>query len=503
MAVTLLATVKVDRIDAALRANGEQHAPVQRYAINFRGSAHDRSIAVRDVVLAATEADREREKAAIDRLARFYADSATPLEALLRAPDAAPELQGLYADIQAVEQRTVALTERIIALVERGERDAAHALLWGEAKPSYEAWLAAINRLIDAEEARIQAGTQVARGEAGGFLSVMFGALAVALAVGGALAWAIPRSILRQLGAEPEELGAAARRVAAGDLHPLPAAELAPADSVLASLAQMQRELARLVGRVRAASDAIAVGSQQIAEGNADLSARTEGQAGSLQQTTASMQQLASTVQSNADTVVQADQMAGQAASAAEQGGRVVADVVATMQDIAQSSRQIADIIGVIDGIAFQTNILALNAAVEAARAGEQGRGFAVVAGEVRQLAQRSAEAARQIKGLIGSSMDKVENGSRLVSDAGQAMEGIVGQVREVSSLIARISSATLAQREGIGQVGEAVGRIDRVTQQNAALVDQSASASESLRQQAEQLAEVVRVFKIAAGATA
>ena len=260
----------------------------------------------------------------------------------------------------------------------------------------------------------------------------------------------------------------------------------------------MQQSLARLVGAVRGASDSIATGSQEIAAGNGDLSRRTETQASHLQQTAAAMDELSQTVQANADTAQQANHMADGASVAAEKGGEVVSRVVTTMHDIAQSSRKIADIIGVIDGIAFQTNILALNAAVEAARAGEQGRGFAVVAGEVRLLAQRSAEAAREIKVLIGTSVEKVENGTRLVGDAGQTMDAIVAQVRGVSELINRISGATKEQTLGIGQVGQAVTELDRTTQQNAALVEQSAAAAGSLSQQANRLAETVRVFKLA-----
>ncbi|WP_395702696.1 methyl-accepting chemotaxis protein [Aquabacterium sp.] len=236
--------------------------------------------------------------------------------------------------------------------------------------------------------------------------------------------------------------------------------------------------------------------SSEIAQGNNDLSSRTEQAAASLQQTAASMAQMAATVKSNADTAAQANQLAGGTCEAAGVGGRAVDNVVSTMAEITDSSRRIADIIGVIDGIAFQTNILALNAAVEAARAGEQGRGFAVVAGEVRSLAQRSAEAAKEIKTLIHASVEKVEAGSRLVDDAGRTMGAVVSQVQQVSQLIAEISLATQQQSEGIGQVEQAVGHLDQVTQQNAALVEQSSAASQSLQQQASRLVEAVGVFR-------
>jgi aerotaxis receptor len=235
---------------------------------------------------------------------------------------------------------------------------------------------------------------------------------------------------------------------------------------------------------------------KDIAQGNVDLSSRTEQAASSVQETASSMEQMTATVKNNAATATQANQLSGAAREAAAAGGEAVSQAVATMSDISTSSRRIADIIGVIDGIAFQTNILALNAAVEAARAGEQGRGFAVVAGEVRLLAQRSAEAAREIKSLIGASVDKVEAGSKIVNDAGRTMEDIVAQVSRVSDLIAEISAATNEQDGGIAQVSQAVGHLDQITQQNAALVEQGAAASSSLQQQAERLVEAVSVFR-------
>jgi methyl-accepting chemotaxis protein len=248
---------------------------------------------------------------------------------------------------------------------------------------------------------------------------------------------------------------------------------------------------------VRNASESIATGSAQIATGNADLSQRTEEQASNLQQTAASMEQMNATVKNSADTARQASQLATSASSVAEKGGSVVGQVVATMEDITASSKKIADIIGVIDGIAFQTNILALNAAVEAARAGEQGRGFAVVASEVRSLAQRSAGAAKEIKALISASVEKVETGSKLVGDAGSTMTDIVTQVRRVADLMGELSAAAVEQTAGIGQVSTAVGQLDQVTQQNAALVEESAAAADSLKQQAAKLSEVVGVFRL------
>jgi methyl-accepting chemotaxis protein len=496
--VTAMAVVKVNGIKQALQANSAEHALIQRYAINFRGSAHDRSIAVRDVVLAKTPEERQREQAAIDRLAAFYAQSAGPLEQLAAQSADAREIGALYGDIKAIEARAVASTREVIARVERGDSEGAQQLLWREAKPQYEQWLAAINKLIDFEEAKLQAKNTSALQAAQGFLALMLAVLLAALAGGALLAWRIGRSILNQLGAEPQALGEVARRVAHGDLSAVSGAHQAPAGSVLASLGAMQASLAEVVGRVRDASDSIATGSTEIANGSADLSTRTEQQASNLQQTASSMEQMSSSVRSNADAARQATELAGTASSAASRGGEVVGQVVATMDEISDSSRRIADIISVIDGIAFQTNILALNAAVEAARAGEQGRGFAVVAGEVRNLAQRSAEAAREIKSLIGSSVERVDAGSRLVREAGDTMKEIVAQVHSVSTLIAEISSASREQASGIGQVSDAVASLDQTTQQNAALVEQSAAAAEGLKEQAARLSEAVRVFRLA-----
>jgi len=263
------------------------------------------------------------------------------------------------------------------------------------------------------------------------------------------------------------------------------------------ALVDMVLGLRRVVTTVRIGVDSVATASGQIASGNQDLSARTEQQASSLEQTAASMEQLSSAVKQNTESARQANQLAVAASEVAGRGGQVVGQVVDTMGQIQDSSRKIAEIIGVIDGIAFQTNILALNAAVEAARAGEQGRGFAVVAGEVRNLAQRSAQAAREIKSLIADSVGKVESGSRQVTEAGRTMKDLVDQVRRVTDLLGEIASATMEQNSGIGQINNAVGQLDKMTQQNAALVEQGAAAASSLREQAAQLAQAVAIFKI------
>jgi methyl-accepting chemotaxis protein len=325
------------------------------------------------------------------------------------------------------------------------------------------------------------------------------GLILLGVATGVLLAVLIVRSVTRQLGGEPGEAAALARSVAAGDLAAPVALKVGDRTSMMAQLQSMQDGLSKVVADVRRNADSVATASAQIAQGNADLSSRTEEQASALEQTAASMEQLGATVGRNADSAKQANQLALGAASLAARGGDVVRDVVQTMKGIDESSRRIADIIGVIDGIAFQTNILALNAAVEAARAGEQGRGFAVVASEVRSLAQRSAEAAREIKALIGTSVQRVAHGNTQVDQAGTTMGEIVAAVRRVADIIGEISAASAEQNAGVAQVGEAVSQMDQATQQNAALVEESAAAAESLRQQAQQLVNTVAVFKLRA----
>jgi methyl-accepting chemotaxis protein len=318
--------------------------------------------------------------------------------------------------------------------------------------------------------------------------------LGVLLAIG-AVGWFVSRSVIKQLGGEPSEAMAVMSEVSGGNLAVnMPPA---PAGSLLASLQTMIESMRNTLIQVRTSTDSISTASNEIAIGNQDLSQRTEQTASNLQQAASSMEQLTGTVKQSADSARQANQLAASAAEVAARGGSVVAQVVTTMDEINASSKKISDIIGVIDGIAFQTNILALNAAVEAARAGEQGRGFAVVASEVRSLAGRSAEAAKEIKGLIGASVDKVEIGSRLVADAGATMTEIVGSVQRVSDIIGEITAASSEQSDGISQVNTAVTQLDQMTQQNAALVEQSAAAAESLKQQAGTLAKAVGTFRL------
>ncbi len=322
-----------------------------------------------------------------------------------------------------------------------------------------------------------------------------------AIAAGVALAFFFGLTLLRGITRSLKRAIEAADAVAQGDLsQSIPVQGKDEVAQLLKALSAMQDSLVKVVGEVRVASDSVATGSEEIATGTLDLSQRTEEQASNLEETAASMEELTVTVKQNADTARQASQLAQGASDAATRGGEVVGQVVTTMQDITNSSKKIADIISVIDGIAFQTNILALNAAVEAARAGEQGRGFAVVAGEVRNLAQRSAAAAKEIKDLITASVERVETGSQLVAQAGDSVSDIVNQVKRVNDLINEITSASNEQAEGVAQVGEAVAQLDQATQQNAALVEESAAAAESLKVQAARLAEALDVYKTTRG---
>jgi methyl-accepting chemotaxis protein len=328
-------------------------------------------------------------------------------------------------------------------------------------------------------------------------LQVMVCAVVSGLALATLLAWTLVRSLMRQLGAEPAEAAALVHAVAQGDLTvPIHLRE-GDQTSLMASLQQMQGSLQRVVAVVRRDADGVATASSEIAQGTLDLSQRTEEQASALQQTAASMEQLTATVRQNAEHAQAARQFADGAADVAQRGGQAVQDVVQTMKGIEDSSRRISDIIGVIDGIAFQTNILALNAAVEAARAGEHGRGFAVVAGEVRSLAQRCAESAKEVKVLIGESVGRVDSGTRLVGQAGDRMSEIMVAIGRVKDLVGEISSASEEQSAGVAQIGQAVAQMDQVTQQNAALVEESSAAAESLRGQSAHLLEATSVFQL------
>lgn len=463
-----------------------------RSAADTRGNIIGAGGAVRSALLSASEQERgENMKRLQQRFSNAY-KSLDQLDTLFVTERGKAAVSQTRVAIEAFEGAA------IMAIAQRGEVSSAEGQKLGDSALSLaEAAEANLHKLVEEK----QANAQRLDGEIAGVYSNAK-LVSIALTVGGALlavllGWLITRGLTRQLGGEPADVAGVAASIAQGNLTNRIDVSHAEDGSVIHAINVMQESLRRVVHSVRASSDSIATGSGQIAAGNADLSQRTEEQAANLTETAAAMEELSSTVKSNADVAQQAAQLASSASGAAIKGGEVVNGVVVTMGEINASSRKIVDIIGVIDSIAFQTNILALNAAVEAARAGEQGRGFAVVASEVRSLAQKSAAAAKDIKTLIDDSVAKAEAGSQMADAAGEAMTGIVTQVQHVTDLINEISAATKEQTSGIAQINDAVLQLSDVTQQNAALVEQSASASNSLNEQANALVDVVSVFNI------
>ena len=422
--------------------------------------------------------------------AKSAADLVKQIEPLI-AGDAE---KALYAKIIAQRKRYSAGRDGAIKAKAEGNTDEATRIFEQEFVPAANVYQESLRELVAMQRKHIDASARTID-ETAAFSTALIAALAAGAVLLGALcSWLLTAGIVRPI----REAVALAETVASGDLtRRIDVTSRDETGALLRALRQMNDSLVGIVTQVRTGTDAISTASREIADGNLDLSARTEQQASALEETAASMEELTTTVRQNADNARQANQLSLAASEIAVQGGAVVDKVIATMGSINDSSRKIVDIIGVIDGIAFQTNILALNAAVEAARAGEQGRGFAVVASEVRTLAQRSAAAAKEIKGLIGDSVGKVDAGSALVDQAGTTMEQVVTSIRRVTDIMAEISSASAEQTGGIEQVNSAIGQMDEVTQQNAALVEEAAAAAGSMQEQASQLAQVVSVFKL------
>ena len=451
---------------------------------------------VRNIALTSDHQEMEKEKKRIDEARARSAEIYAQLEKSIHTPEGRDLLQKVIA----ASAPYYTATDKAVSLGLANQADEARELLRTESRALQEAYFKALEDVIAFQKNIMHATANGARDTAGTTGLLMLIVAGAATLVGVLLAWIITRSITRALGGEPNYASSIAREISHGNL----AVEVQVADgnpdSLLANLRTMRDSLAKVVATVRSGSESVAAASSQIAQGNQDLSARTESQASALEETAASMEELSSTVKQNADNARQANQLAQSASTVAVQGGEVVSQVVDTMRGISDSSSKIADIINVIDGIAFQTNILALNAAVEAARAGEQGRGFAVVAGEVRTLAGRSAEAAKEIKTLITDSVNRVEQGTTLVDKAGQTMSEVVSSIRRVTDIMGEISAASSEQSAGVSQVGEAVMQMDQATQQNAALVEEMAAAASSLNTQAQDLVQAVAVFQLAQG---
>lgn len=411
-----------------------------------------------------------------------------------------PEERARFAAISPVLEKFWQIGEANIDFIQKGQMGDAFAFLVDQTIPIRNDLLGKLNDGVKFYESALNADVAEIKRESQTTLNWLIGLSIAVVITLVASTWYVALVLRRRVA----ESLAVAERVRDGDFTlPVVDASRDEFTPLMAALAAMQSALSNIVTTVRGNADSVATASAQIAQGNSDLSQRTEEQASALEETAASMEQLATTVKQNADNASQANQLAQGASVVALRGGEVVTQVVETMKGINASSRRIVDIIGTIDGIAFQTNILALNAAVEAARAGEQGRGFAVVAGEVRNLAQRSAEAAKEIKGLITASVSQVEQGSLLADKAGSTMQEVVNSIRSVSDLVGEISSASVEQSSGVSQIGHAVSQMDQATQQNASLVEESAAAAASLKSQAEELVQTVAVFKLSGGPAA
>jgi methyl-accepting chemotaxis protein len=492
LVITAVAAVMIRRINVSTTAIVSEDYRKIALANSIDRGINSQANNLRSAVLAAgTPTESSAYLSQVSLATRELGKTKEALAALPSSPEGAALLKALTESGESY----VRLRSRVVTLVQAGLPDVARGYLLKDLKAPQEAYLASSKALVDYYENRMQSvsGDAEASGRAAVILTLVLAGIAILS--GSAISFVIARSITGGI----RRAVVIAETVAAGDLRSdIRVTGTNEIGQLLGALSAMNQSLVAVVGTVRETSGNIAGGSVEIASGNLDLSQRTERQSSSLQQTASSMEQLTATVKLNSDAARSATAIANSASAVAHQGGEAVGRVVATMNEIAASSKKVVDIIGVIDGIAFQTNILALNAAVEAARAGEEGRGFAVVASEVRSLAQRSAQAAKEIKSLIGASVTAVETGSRQVAEAGTTMSEVVAQVRSVASLIEHISSATAEQTSGLDLVNSSVSEIDQMTHENAALVEESAAAAESLRGQADRLVHAVSLFKLA-----
>ncbi len=477
-----------------------QGALVQSRGLVFEWNALTRANVIRAVMLAKagsppelaewTGGEMKAVSARISQVQKVLESDLRDARALSLMADVA-KARKAYLDLRA------GLMQR---MMQKGEAAAARAAVDTQMVPAANAYLKTLDAVLAHVDGQMTAQAAAMEADLRRAMATLAVLSAVALALGGLMAWLVARSIVKPVRA----VIASARNIAAGDLtHAIEQTRGDEIGDLQAALRDMQVNLRDMVHGIRASTESVGVATSEIATGNLDLSSRTEQAASNLQQTAASVAQLNDTVRQSAGSAHEANSLADTAAGVARRGGEVVSQVVATMSEIHEGSNRISEITSVIDGIAFQTNILALNAAVEAARAGEQGRGFAVVAAEVRNLAQRSAEAAREIKGLIGASVEKVGTGTRLVQEAGSTMDEIVQSVQRVTQALGGISAAAEGQAGSIGEINQAVGQLDQITQQNAALVEEAAAAAQSLKDQAAGLARLVTTFRLAPAAAA